>query len=80
MNDFFEIPPVPIEINAEGGDVVTVQPPSSWVGLEPVNVHLLSYHLREGQVGIGLERMTPFTRYRHAQLENSTKLVCLGIV
>lgn len=50
MNDFFEIPPVPIAINTEGGDVVTIQPPGSWVGLKPVNVHLLSYQLRDGQV------------------------------
>ena len=50
INEIFEIPPVPIEIADENGENITIQPPSSWIGFAPVNVHLLSYLLREGQV------------------------------
>lgn len=50
VNELFEIPPEPIEITTESGDYVTIPAPSSWIGEAPVNVHLLSYLLREGQV------------------------------
>ena len=68
MNDFFEIPPVPVEINTKGGDMVTIQPPSSWIGFAPVNVHLLSYHLRDGQVGRIKYRVYATVRNPHINL------------
>lgn len=51
VNTIFHIPAEPIEIVTEQGETVHVAPPCSWSGLAPVQVRLMSYELREGQVG-----------------------------
>ena len=50
----FEIPPEPLEVISNSGETITFHPPTSWVGLAPVNAHLLSYMLRDGQVWYGI--------------------------
>ena len=51
VNRVFSIPPVPFELRTVGGgEPVCIAPPCSWSGLAPVQVRLLSYEWREGQV------------------------------
>ena len=47
----FHIPPDPFELFTLNGESVSIAPPSSWSGLAPVQVRLLSYEWRDGQVG-----------------------------
>ena len=50
VNRVFHIPPEPFDLMAENGELVSISPPCSWSGLAPVQVRLLSYEWREGQV------------------------------
>ena len=51
VNSVFHIPPDPFELLTLTGESVSIAPPSSWSGLAPVQVRLLSYEWRDGQVG-----------------------------
>ena len=50
VNRVFFIPPEPFELQMLTGESVSIAPPCSWSGLAPVQVRLLSYEWREGQV------------------------------
>ena len=47
-----------INIKAKNGENLTIQPPSSWIGASPINVHLLSFQLRAGQVIVQVGNFT----------------------
>ena len=51
VNRVFHIPPDPFELLTLNGESVSIAPPCSWSGLAPVQVRLLSYEWRDGQVG-----------------------------
>jgi len=51
VNRVFHIPPDPFELVTLKGESVSIAPPCSWSGLAPVQVRLLSYEWRDGQVG-----------------------------
>lgn len=52
VNRALSVPPVPFDLPlvADPTHTVTVSPPAAHIGLGPVQMRLISYELREGQV------------------------------
>lgn len=52
VNRAFSVPPVPFDLPlaANHRTSVTIAPPSAHIGAAPVQMRLISYELREGQV------------------------------
>ena len=50
VNRVFFIPPESFEVKRLNGETVSIVPPCSWSSLAPVQVRLLSYAWRKGQV------------------------------
>lgn len=60
VNRVFFIHPEPFQLQRADGEAVTIAPPCSWSGVAPVQVRLLSYQWREGQVYIEFPTMPNF--------------------
>ena len=80
----FHIPPDPFELVRLNGESVSIAPPCSWSGLAPVQVRLLSYEWRDGQVGhdilnrtLKLDLLRAFTcaSYCIIKLYSTSKLI-----
>lgn len=50
VNRIISIPPEPIELKGVDGSVITISPPTAHIGLQKLNVRLISKVRRKGMV------------------------------
>lgn len=77
VNRALSVPPVPLDLPLVGNHraSVTIAPPSAHIGTAPVQMRLISYDLREGQVLESLQSHSRKEKKRALYLLFFAKLV-----